>query len=147
KFIRLHSIQLMKVNVIELYIKSHHAPDESIGIEADIPFLGGHTDLDDESRQISVLVKVEIGINENSKEKEGAEEFPFSLRVAIEGEFKVGEEFPDDQINDWARRNAPIILMPYLREHVYALTARSGFKPLILPLVVVPTLVPETQKE
>ncbi len=39
-----------------------------------------------------------------------------------------------------------MILQPYLREHVFALTARAGFQPLILPLIEVPTLV-QKQKE
>lgn len=143
KTFKLHSIQLLKVNIVELYIKSNQPPDETIGVdEVKIPFFVGHSDFDEENRKIAVMVKVEIG---TADEKEENEDSPFSLRVEIVGEFKVTEKFPIEHIDNWARRNAPFILMPFLREHVYALTLRSGFKPINLPLLEVPTLTNECQ--
>ncbi len=142
KYIRLHSIQLSKVGVLELFIRSNQPPDGSVGIEVlDLPFSVGHTEFDEENRQIAVMVKVEIGTNGDDKEVK----HPYSLKVEIIGEFEVGEGFAVKHLDNWARRNAPFILMPYLREHVYALTSKCGFKPLILPLLEVPTLTTDCQ--
>ncbi len=140
KRFKLHAIRLLKVNVVELSIRSNVPPDESLGInEIDIPFKVGHSEFDEKSRQIDVAVGIHIN-DEESDSDEAISEPPFFLNVAVHGEFHIGEEFPDEHITDWARRNAPLILMPFVREHVYALTVRSGFKPLILPLFEVPTL-------
>lgn len=141
KFFKLHAIQLVKVNIVELFIRSNQPPDELTGIdELNIPFLVGHSNFDDESRQIAVMVKIEIGNDDEKNIK-----YPFSLRVEIVGEFKIDENFPVKHIDNWARRNAPFILMPYLREHIYALTSKCGFKPVILPLLEVPTLTSDCQ--
>ena len=76
---------------------------------------------------------MEVGMEENT-------ETPFSMKIELRGEFRINErEFPIDKIDDWARKNAPLILLPYLREQAFSLTARCGFKPLVLPLFVVPT--------
>jgi preprotein translocase subunit SecB len=139
KLLKPHPIQLLKVNVIELSIRSNQSPDESIGIDdtMDIPLLVGHSEFNNENRQIAVVVKVETKVNKG--EKKDAED-SFFLRVELVGEFKVEENFPMEHIDSWARDNAPFILMPYLREHVYSLTLRCGLKPIVLPLLQVPTL-------
>ena len=63
------------------------------------------------------------------------------MRVIIGGVFKVDEtKFAKTHIEDWANRNAPIILYPYLREQAYALTIRCGYPGLIIPLLTVPTI-------
>ncbi len=85
---------------------------------------------------IEVGVIIEYGI-----ETKPDEVVPFALRVHIMGQFKVDEStFDKAKIDKWARINAPYILYPYLREHVFALTARSGFDPVLLPLVELPTI-------
>ncbi|NQT68698.1 MAG: protein-export chaperone SecB [Desulfobacteraceae bacterium] len=142
-FLKLHAIQLSSISVVELYIRTNQYPDPSIKLELDdVPMLIGHSEYDEESNSIQVSAKIEIGIEEGSDKKT-----PYSLRVELVGDFFVDEtEFPIAQIYDWAARNAPMILQPYLREHVFALTARAGFNPLILPLIEVPTLV-QKQKE
>lgn len=81
----------------------------------------GHSGYDNEKKVIAVKIGVEIG-----KEVENT---PFELRVAILGGFKVDDEkFPLKFIYSWAEQNAPLILYPYLREQVFNLTSRAGFK-------------------
>ena len=59
---------------------------------------------------------------------------------------KLGEaraalkKFSVEQLPSWAKVNAPMILFPFLREQVYALTARCGYNPIILPMIHVPTI-------
>lgn len=63
---------------------------------------------------------------------------PFRLIVELVGVFTIGDEFPEDKIDHFAKYNAPIILMPYIRENVYSLAIRAGID-IYLPLVQVPT--------
>ncbi|MDA3902457.1 MAG: protein-export chaperone SecB [Desulfuromusa sp.] len=129
-----HPIQLNNIFVRELHIVANNPPDEEVGVAGDkIAFLTGHTEYDQEDQEISVSAKIECGFEEENDQ-------PYSIRIAIVGSFHVDEDkFDVKDLEDWARRNAPLILFPYLREHAYALTSRCGFKPLILPLMEVPT--------
>lgn len=140
KYIRLHGIQLRKVNVSRLSIKALREPDpESGAFCEDIPITVGHTNYDPDDNAIWISLRTEIGKDEDS-------DSPYEMVVEIVGEFTVDEDkFPIEHIVDWARRNAPMILQPYLREQVYSLTLRCGFKPLILPLIQVPTLTKRDQ--
>ena len=70
------------------------------------------------------------------------------MRVVIGGVFKVDEtKFAKADIDDWANRNAPFILYPYLREQAYTLTVRCGFPGIIIPLLEVPTFKIEPGKK
>jgi preprotein translocase subunit SecB len=141
KLPKLHAIQLVSVDVIELYIRlqSSSAAQAEIKRE-DISVFSGHNTYDEESKTIQVRIKIEVGMEKASK-------FPFVMRVELGGMFRVDEErFPIEHLEHWASKNAPMILFPYMREHVFALTARCGLPPMILPLVEVPTLVMESPK-
>jgi len=51
------------------------------------------------------------------------------------GIFEVDEDkFPFKFIQNWAEKNAPLILYPYLREQVFSLSSRAGFGGTLLPL-------------
>lgn len=127
-----HPIQLRALNVRELHIETH-VPAESIGeIESSAySILVGHGDYDGET--------VQVGVKLNAGDEDPAEA-PFALAAELVGEFEVDEDrFPVERLGDWARENAPYILLPYLREHVFALTNRCGLDPMLLPLATVPT--------
>jgi preprotein translocase subunit SecB len=129
-----HPIQTNSISVRELYIKANEFPDVDKAIEVgEAAIRVGHSKYDEETKVIVVALKLEGGLE---PEKTKA---PFTIKVELVGEFQVDEsKFPKDQIYNWADRNAPMILMPYLREHVYSLTMRCGFKPMLLPLMEVP---------
>jgi len=134
-FTKLYGIQLEKITILELFIRSNQIPNEDEKPEAtEINLLSGYSEYDVESKRINIAIKIEIGLEKDSNS-------PFSMRVELVGEFCVDEEkFPIKHIEHWAKNNAPYILHPYLREQVYALTSRIGFDPLILPLVETPVL-------
>jgi preprotein translocase subunit SecB len=140
---KLHAIQLVALNVLELYIKVNQSlepADLKLG-EQDFSIHTGHSKYNNENHNIAVKMEIVIG-------EEDGQKSPFILRVTIGGIFEVDEtEFPIAHIEDWAKRNAPIILYPYIREQVFALTVRCGYAGLILPLVTVPTIRVESPKK
>lgn len=130
----IHPIQLISLNVLELYIKVNQplSADLKLG-EEDFSIRTGHSDYNEESHTIEIAVKLEIGLEEKQQS-------PFAMRIVLGGVFTVDEtKFSKVHIMDWAQRNAPIILYPFLREQAFALTVRCGFPGIILPLLVVPT--------
>jgi preprotein translocase subunit SecB len=140
-FKRLHAIQLSSVKVVELFIKSNRPPDASIEAEGgDFNFSSAHSSYDPESKIIRVTVAIEIGMEDKPKT-------PFSMKIRLVGFFKVDEDkFNITHIGHWAEHNAPMILFPYIREHAFALSARCGFRPVLLPLLEVPTLISKARK-
>lgn len=129
-----HAIQLERIKVLELSMKVNLEVDqEKLPEPKGFTLSVGHSEYDDKASRIGVKVSATI-----SSEDGGS---PFDLTVELMGGFSVDKEmFPVKFIDDWAMRNAPIILYPYLREHVYALTMRGGFEGTLLPLLQVPTL-------
>lgn len=139
----LHAIQLISLNIEELFIKVNKHPqsaDLTSGSE-EFNLRSGHSEYDEKEHIIQVGIKLEI------KAKEG-QETPFDMRVVIGGVFKVDEtKFAKTDIDDWANRNAPFVLYPYLREQAFALTVRCGFPGIILPLLEIPTFKIESGKK
>jgi preprotein translocase subunit SecB len=135
-FQRLHDIQLKEVKVVELFIKSKRRPAQTVGVApAQFSINSEHGDYDADTKIVHVLITAEAGMDDKT-------ETPYAMRVGIVGFFSVNDDkFDKENIDHWAKNNAPAILYPFVREHVYALTARCGFEPAILPLVVLPTLV------
>ncbi|MDR3480388.1 MAG: hypothetical protein P4L91_06695 [Burkholderiaceae bacterium] len=133
---KLHPIQLQGIRVAELYLKILD-PNEAQKDDLNLPFTfsTGHSSFDQDSNQISVGVFGQIGTDD-----EDAKSSPFVMKVNVFGQFLVDvTEFPVDQINKWASENAPLILLPFLREHIYGLASRAGIREVIVPLYVVPT--------
>ena len=133
---RMHAIQLVNLRVSDLAIHadlsiSQDEKDGEFSMEC------AHSDYDSESKQIQVKVVIRIGDESGT---DGERKVPFTLEVAIHGIFEVDESRFDIQyIEDWATKNAPLVLYPYAREQVYSLTTRAGFKESLLPLLEIPT--------
>jgi len=133
--LKIHPIHLLSIAVKELYIRANKPPFGDVGLEDNNKFLlaTGSSGYDEQNCEVTVGIKVEVGLDEK-------EDAPFSMRIELIGQFKVDEsQFPKEHVNDWARRNAPYILMPYVREQAYALTTRCGFRPMLIPLTQVPS--------
>lgn len=128
-----HPIEVISIAVKELSIQARKPPDISLGVENNKFFLAtGATEYDEETHSIMVGVKIEVGLDEK-------EDAPFTMKIELVGEFKVDEtRFPIEHVDDWAKRNAIYILMPYVREQAYALTAKCGYRPMLIPLTQVP---------
>jgi preprotein translocase subunit SecB len=129
-----HPIQLVGLNVLELSLKVNPEVDsENEMEEGGFTLNVSHSDYDEKESSIAVKVSAVIGSSDGKA--------PFDLFVELLGVFKVNaEKFPLVHLSDWASSNAPLILYPYLREHVYGLTTRCGFSPPLLPLLEVPTI-------
>ena len=134
---KLHAIQLIGLKVQELFIviSSNYEEDETSHQSIDegtFTWNIGYSEYDQIKHQIALKVSIIIGDNEKDS--------PFSLKVSLLGIFEVDESrFPLMHIEHWAKNNVPLVLYPYLREHVYSLTSRAGLKGVILPLFEVPT--------
>jgi preprotein translocase subunit SecB len=125
-----HPIQLRSLKVLELSIK---VIPEHTQLEPNVEnfsLFQGHSEYEPKDKTITVRIGVEMA----------QEELPFELRVEILGIFEVDEDqFPLKFVHNWAEQNAPLILYPYLREHVFSLSSRAGFGGTLLPLFQVPT--------
>lgn len=128
---KLHAIQLIDLRVAELGLKV----DLSFPKDADLGSFTietGRSNYDAENRRIQVMMKIMSGYDE--------EKTPLKLIVELHGSFQIDESrFDVKFVEDWAEKNAPLVLYPYMRENVYALTARAGFSEALLPLIEIPT--------
>jgi preprotein translocase subunit SecB len=132
-----HPIQLQSIRVSELSLEVRD-PAIAQKEDANFPFifLTGHSVFDPELKQIMVGVHGQIG----EDAEEGDSKAPFLIKAHIIGLFSVdASKFPVDKLDNWASENAPLILLPFLREHIYGLASRAGIKEVIIPLYVVPS--------
>lgn len=141
---KLHPIQLQGIRVKELFLKVYD-PKQAQENDFDLPFTFkvGHSNFDAENNQIAVGVLGSVGrdIDEDCLDEDSSSPNPFVIRAELVGQFSVETSlFPVEKIEQWARENAPLILLPFLREHIYGLASRSGIKEVIVPMFVVPTI-------
>ena len=133
-----HPVQLRAIKVRELHIMANIPPNISTDVEvlegaSQISL--GYSEYDTASNTFSVSIKLEIGMDEAEDVK------PFSMRIELLGDFVVdGSALQPEAIEHFSRLSAPTILLPYLREHAYSLSAKCGFRPIILSLTEVPVL-------
>lgn len=128
-----HPIQLEFLKVVELRIKANLDVDQEIETDTTgFTLKVGSSQYDEGSKTIAVKVAASID--------SGEEHAPFDLFVELLGVFSVDEsKFPLEYVDDWAQRNAPLVLYPYLREHVFGLASRCGYQSVLLPLLEIPT--------
>jgi len=128
-----HPIQLVDLKILTLSINVDPLKDKrKLPDSGQFRLYHGHSEFNHESSQIGVKVGVAIDSEEDDS--------PFDLKVELMGVFDVDQsEFNITYVDDWSSKNAPLVLYPYLREHVHALTSKAGFDGLLLPLFVVPT--------
>lgn len=130
-----HAIQLIDLKVVKLNIEANLDVDQTVPDEGNFRFYNGTSEYNEDKKVVLVKIGVEMGRGASDND-----DSPFDLHVELLGVFEVDEEqFPIEHIGDWAKRNAPLVLYPYLREHVHGLTSRAGFDGMLLPLFEVPT--------
>ncbi|HCE9668800.1 TPA: hypothetical protein ACIR4Z_001801 [Pseudomonas aeruginosa] len=131
-----HPIQLSNLTVDEIYFK-RVAWDDSEDYPRDFSLTVSRSDYDAEEKTISVRLEMKIV---PTLDEAGEPDRPFEMRLLIAGHFEVDDSaFPVEHVHNWAETNAPIILIPYLREHAYSVSMRGGVSPVLFPLVQVPT--------
>jgi len=136
----LHAIQLKSLDIQELHFSVVENTSKGREIEESMfQFITKHSAYDSDSESIGVKLEVRLGYEDAPSAE--LEPLPFKLKVAVAGLFKVDQKrFNLEYIEDWASKNAPLILYPYVRENVNSLATRCGFYGLLLPLFEVPTI-------
>lgn len=128
-----HPIQLIKIQIKELNVFIHDlAVTEKDSLDVQMQYKVGTNNFNEKEKILVVGVKCLLN--------DGIKDAPFNLNVELLGFFEVGDDFPSDKVEHFARHNAPIILMPYIRENIYSLSIRTGLD-INIPLVQVPTKV------
>ena len=129
---RLHPIQLEEILVEELELKIEDpkkAREDNIVCEFSLKT--GHSDYNSNSKALYVGVIGEINADGHNA--------PVYLKVKLHGIFSVGEDFPIEFVNDWAEKNAPLILIPFVRENIYSLASRAKVN-VVVPLFTLPSI-------
>jgi preprotein translocase subunit SecB len=137
-----HPMQLNYLGIRELSIKSNRPPEGTIGAAAEkVTFSLSYPDNFDATKNaFSITVALEVGMEAETEE-------PYSMKIELRGFFSVDTaNFDPKNVPDWSQEGAMFVLYPFLREHAYALSSRAGFKPLLLPLLEVPTFRVEKPK-
>ncbi len=131
----IHPIELVDIYPKKLFIDAIKPPSRKTGVKpTDLLTQVGWSDFDEKEQSLMVSVSL-------TTKKEGRKKLPYEMEVVLVGLFVIDtEKFRKEDIPDWARRASLFVLMPYVREYVYWLTYRCNFKPLVLPLVQVPTI-------
>ena len=139
--LNLHPIQAITITPKELRLSTHVPPNLDLEYdESEFILEVSHSDYFADEKRIQIGARVRLGSENPEVDGEGnIKGIPFFLSVEIVGIFQVDDSrFPVERLIEWATTNAMYIMFPYLREHVYALTSRTGLRPLLLPLLVVP---------
>ena len=135
-----HPIQLEHIGLSNIEFTGYRngSPDDVIkGSNVEVKF--SYAPYDNENKSLMIIGEATVGRMLEEFTAESIEENPFYLRVRLHGFFSVDDQkFDITYANTFAGKNAPILIYPYLREHVYSLAIRCGFPNVNLPLVVVP---------
>ncbi|MCO7637820.1 protein-export chaperone SecB [Pseudomonas sp. S 311-6] len=142
----LHPIQLMDVTIhkLDLVINDPRFARDYEG-ELSLNIEIGRSDFSADDPDINIGLRVQTEpITENSGSSEEECVPPFSIEVEIQGHFHINlSEFPEEHVEEWAKINAPFLLLPYAREQVYGLAIRAGIRGLLFPLFVQPRATPK----
>ncbi len=142
---RRHPIQLNEIAVSKLsvVINDH---DKALDYQGSVSMQMaiGKSDFSLEEKSISIGLRVKVG-PVNSEDSTDFDSYGsdggciFLVEVELYGNFVVDlDRFQQKHIEPWSRINAPFLLFPYVREHVYGLANRAGMRGLILPLFIQP---------
>jgi preprotein translocase subunit SecB len=131
-----HAIQLVDLTVDEISFKRLLWGDDK-DYPHDFSLTVSRSDYDPEEKTISVRLEMAVSPNHDD---DGNPDRPFEMRIMIAGHFEVDDAaFPIDKVHHWAENNAPVILIPYMREHAFSVSLRGGVTPVLFPLIQVPT--------
>ncbi|MHB0818440.1 hypothetical protein ACYCFK_09190 [Stutzerimonas stutzeri] len=133
-----HPIQLLNVFVDELRAV---VLDRNSFAEKEYPKTFNYkvfsTNFDEENSTIAIKVEFSIQPPEDAE----VADRPFSMKIVVTAAFSVDTElFPADLLEHWSFNNAPVVLIPFIRENAYALSSRIGFEPVLIPMIEVPTV-------
>ncbi len=124
-----HAIQLDKIIVNEASFKLVEVMEGAQNSPKPRFFVGkSEYNKQDHSISVGLMVRIE------------GEQFGYSCVIEIIGLFIVNEnDFDISKIDEWSHKNAPYILHPYIRQHLFNLTLNATGNGFLLPLIEVPT--------
>ena len=135
---QMHPMQIVYVGVKELILETFSPPDPSTAIDLHGVMAPKYKTAvgkyDEQNHQITVFSVCEIG------SKEDRTGVPLYLRVGLGVRFSVVDpaKFPPKDVLSFAQGYSRYLIHPFMREHVFALSARAGFRPIILPALLLP---------
>lgn len=131
----LFPIQLRKVDIGEVAYICQGFSDSSIAPATDINLTVAVSPFDEENRSFQVTLAFRCA----STPPKSPLPYPYSLTMTLHGEFRVGDVkrfgLDSEGIQKWGEKNGAMVLLPFLRESVYSFTQKTGFQPLLIPLV------------
>lgn len=80
-------------------------------------------------------IEASVTLNIKIFDEEDFENYPYYINIIMQGDFKWEKDLNDEQIEDLLNKNAPAILLSYMRPYFSDITTGSGYPPLILPLL------------
>lgn len=130
----LHPIQLREIFVRQLSVVVN---DQKIAMEetdeVKVSLFVGKPEVDEEKPFVAVGMRA-IAIPKEVPE--GASP-AFKIEVELAGQFEVDySRFDAADIDRWAEVNAPLLIIPFLREHLWGIGMRAGIRRIFLPLVI-----------
>lgn len=138
---KVHPIQLIDVKVLklnfELFATEDVSAESSKGPET-FRFQHTHSTIDEDEKRFAV--KVRALLDDTSADSDNESDTKWKMEIELVGlfEYQSHEDFSIDRLEAFAERNAPLILYPYLREHVYSCAIRADVERPMLPLFQVP---------
>lgn len=140
-----HPIQLQEIIISKLSVVIHdHETAIAYKGSVSMKMKNGRSNfsVDDKTIAIGIHMKVEPIQSEfpdNHKNDDEINTPAFVLEVELHGQFLIDlEKFQQKHIDLWAKINAPFLLLPYVREHIYGLANRAGIRGMMLPLFIQP---------
>lgn len=140
----MHAIQLEDITVTKLSLIVVK-PKAALNFEGEINLKieVGTPEFKEDNPNISVAIRIQA----QPTVEEGSES-PFTIEVDLMGHFKVDySKFKYEHLKRWSKVNAPFLLLPYAREHIYGLGVRAGIRGLVVPLFIQPGTGPEIKRE
>lgn len=129
----LHPIQLRKIAVTHLrIIVNNFDIAEDFEGDVDLSLQRGVSDFNRDDSLIAVGLRATVNpVGGNGDDP------AFHIEVELSGQFTVDYSLFDfEDIPRWAEINAPMLLLPYVREQVYGLALRAGVRGMMIPLFV-----------
>lgn len=135
-----HAIQLEHVGLSKIEFTGyrsgsgeHHVSENAVEVSFSYsPYQEG-------SNRITLIGEAIIGELLESPSTELIDANPFYLHLRLHGFFSIdADDFDVAFADDFASKNAPFLMYPFLREQVYSLAIRCGFPNVMIPLVKIP---------
>lgn len=113
--------------ITDMFFKINREYDAKNPIQKEFPpHVEVHEKRSENDRSAIVALDLKVG--------EIQSDYPFCIRAVMQAKF-IWEDIEEDMVNNLLRKNAPALLLSYLRPYVAAITSASPFPALQLPFM------------